>query len=374
MKLASQDSNRKNVVLVTGSNGFIGNAVVHKLAGRFALAGLDRVASHAPTPAAEFVCLELTSEESTKRAFERIRTTFGNRIASVIHFAAYYDLSGKPSPLYEEITVRGTERLLRHLQEFEVEQFVFSSTMLVHAPVLPGQRIDEDSPIDPRWAYPQSKIITEALIQEKRGNIPIVILRIAGVYDDCGHNAFLAQQISRVYENDLLSHVFPGDVNHGQAFVQLDDLTDAVVRVIEKRRELRPVLMLLVGEPQTLTYREVQDIVGALIHGKPHWEIREIPKVLAKTGAWIEEEILDKDPFIKSWMIDYADDYYALDVGRARSLLGWNPKHSLRETLPRIIGSLKADPLGWYRSNKLDSSLVVSDASVQRAVESKLSG
>ena len=33
-------------------------------------------------------------------------------------------------------------------------------------------------------------------------------------------------------------------------------------------------------------------------------------------------------------MIDLADDHYDLDISRARTLLGWEPKHSLRETLP----------------------------------------
>lgn len=156
----------KETIIVTGSSGFIGSALINKLAGRFALVGFDRMASRSPPPAAECVCIDLTSEDGVKGAFERICIAYGNRIASVIHLAAYYDLSGEPSPLYDEITVRGTERLLRHLQEFKVEQFVFSSTMLVHAPVLPGQRIDENSPIEPRWAYPQSKVKTEAVIRE----------------------------------------------------------------------------------------------------------------------------------------------------------------------------------------------------------------
>ena len=352
----------QEVVIITGSTGFIGSAVINKLAGHFALVGVDRMASRSPPPAAECVCIDLTSEHGVKGAFERIRIAYGSRIASVIHLAAYYDLSGEPSPLYDEITVHGTERLLHHLQEFQVEQFVFSSTMLVHAPVSPGQRIDENSPIEPRWAYPQSKVKTEALIRERRGNIPVVILRIAGVYDDRGHNAFLGQELSGVYENRLLSHVFPGDVSHGQAFVHLEDLTETVLRLIEKRKELAPELTLLIGEPETLSYKEVQDTAGRLIHGEVHWEIREIPKALARTGAWIENEILDEDPFIRPWMIDYADDHYALDVSRARTLLGWNPRHNLREALPRIIESLKADPQDWYRSNKLNPSLVAGNA------------
>jgi hypothetical protein len=40
-----------------------------------------------------------------------------------------------------ELPVKGTERLLRGLQDFRVEQFVFSSTMLVHAPSWPRRQI-----------------------------------------------------------------------------------------------------------------------------------------------------------------------------------------------------------------------------------------
>ena len=67
-----------------------------------------------------------------------------------MHLAAYYDFLGEPSPKYDEITVRGTGRMLRGLHEldFQVEQFIFSSTMLVHRPAEPGQLIDEDWPIE----------------------------------------------------------------------------------------------------------------------------------------------------------------------------------------------------------------------------------
>ena len=116
-------------VIVTGSSGFIGAALVNKLAGRFSLVGFDRAASHQPPPAAECVCIDLTSEKAIAAALQRVRTAYGERIASVIHLAAYFDLTGEPNPPYEQITVRGTEKLLHALQSFEVEQFVFASTM-----------------------------------------------------------------------------------------------------------------------------------------------------------------------------------------------------------------------------------------------------
>jgi nucleoside-diphosphate-sugar epimerase len=52
-------------------------------------------------------------------------------------------------------------------------------------------------------------------------------------------------------------------------------------------------------------------------------------------------------------MIDHADDHYALDASRAKELLGWEARHSLRETLPKMVAALKADPEGWYRENGL---------------------
>ena len=50
-------------------------------------------------------------------------------------------------------------------------------------------------------------------------------------------------------------------------------------------------------------------------------------------------------------MIEMASDHYALDVSRARELLGWRPRHDLREELDALITSLERDPLGWYERN-----------------------
>jgi len=150
------------------------------------------------------------------RTFKQACGACGMRTAIRSHrsstWAAYYDFSGEPSDKYEQITVRGTERLLNGLADFRVEQFVFSSTMLVHAPCQPGQRINEDWPLEPKWDYPASKLRTEELILDQHGSMPVVVLRIAGVYDDACHSIPLAHQIQRIYEHKLTSRVFPGDI------------------------------------------------------------------------------------------------------------------------------------------------------------------
>src|SRR3546814_16054780 len=75
-----------------------------------------------------------------------------------------------------EITVDGTKSLIDALQDLEVEQFVYSSTMLVNRPTeRPNQRIDEDSPLDPLWADPESNANTEALLCERHRAIPVLL-------------------------------------------------------------------------------------------------------------------------------------------------------------------------------------------------------
>jgi hypothetical protein len=56
---------------------------------------------------------------------------------------------------------------------------------------------------------------------------------------------------------------------------------------------------------------------------------------------------------IAPWMIDAAQDNMELDITRARTMLDWNPQHSLLDTLPKIVSGLKADPFTWYRENEL---------------------
>ena len=346
----------RGIIIVTGSNGRIGDAVMRRMAGRFTdVVGFDRKAPTPPPPGCTYVPVDITSDASVKDGLAVIAAHHGTDVASIIHLAAYYDFFGRPSPQYEEVTVRGTGRLLRGVHErgFRVQQFVFSSTMLVHRPGEPGLYITEDSPIEPTWAYPASKVRTEQLILAERGRIPAVLLRIAGVYDDLCHSIPLAHQIQRIYERQFASRVYSGNTSHGQAFLHMDDLVEAIVRVVDRRQALPPALPVLLAEREALSYDELQHTMARLIHGES-WETLRVPRPLAKAGIWLQDHLPGQDPFIKPWMIDRANDHYAVDITRARTQLAWEPAHSLRATLPVMVEALRADPVYWYRENDLE--------------------
>lgn len=342
-------------ILITGASGLIGSRICRVLKQDYSLIGLDLKSPEDTELPLHHIDTDLTDDTSVQESLARVRSEFGNELTSVIHLAAYYDFSGEPSPLYEQLTVEGTRRLLEQLQqqEFDVEQFVFSSSLLVMKPDEPGRHVSEFSVTQAEWAYPQSKLEAEQVIRSEHGEIPYVILRIAGVYDEHCHSLPVSQQIARIYEKQFESFVFPGDKTHGQALVHLDDLAECFRKVVERRNLLEDELFLI-AEPDAMSYGELQNRIGELIHGT-EWPTLRIPKVVAKAGAYAQEMISgDEDgSFIKPWMIDLADDHYVANIAHARTKLKWDPEHRLHDTLPDIIKFLKADPHGFYKENGL---------------------
>lgn len=345
-------------VLITGIGGLIGTRVAKALYPDYSIIGIDRKEDdnlpHPHTPY-DYLPVDLTDDKNTSEVLEKVRQKTGGRLASVIHLAAYYDFAGEPSPLYDSLTVQGTSRLLRELKKFDqVEQFVFSSSLLAVKPNNAPGPVDENSPLEGKWDYPASKIKAEEVIRNEHGSIPAVSLRISGVYDEKGHSLPLGQQIDRIYQKQLESYLYPGDSDRGQALVHLDDLADLFRRVVDRRAALEPYEVFLVAEPDVMSYGELQDQLGELIHGD-EWPTIRIPKIVAKAGAYVKNAIAtgEERPFIKPWMIDLADDHYEADITKARTKLGWEPQHRLRNTLPAIVESLRDNPVEFYKANYL---------------------
>ncbi|MHC1550639.1 NAD-dependent epimerase/dehydratase family protein [Phyllobacterium sp. K27] len=355
----------KPVIVVTGSSGYLGSAVVRRLHERYRVVGLDRHSPPHPPHQAECVCFDITDQASVDKALARVRLAYGDRIAACVHLAAYFDLTGEESGAYDAVTVEGTKRLLAGLQEFELEQFVFASTMLAHAPTEPGRPIAEDHPFDAKLPYRASKIRTEAMLRAERGKEKLVLMRPAGVYDDAGRSTFLAHQIARIYERRFSGKVYPGDLARGQAFLHLEDLLDAVERIVDRRSDLPDVLPVLLGEEKPVPFGELQRLIGRELHGED-WITWNVPPRLAKLGAWIENRVFGENAFIRAWMVDISSDHYELDLTAAKEHLGWTPRHSLPDDVPRILQRLKDDPFGWYRSNGLNAARV-SAAKVEKA-------
>lgn len=352
----SQDTG-KPLVLITGSSGNIGTHLCQQLSTNYTTIGLDR--DECESADESYIC-DLTSDESIELALHKIREYHGKQIAAVVHLAAYFDFTGKPNPLYEEVNVEGTKRLLNGLANFEVKRFVYSSTMLVHKAGVPGQKVDEDTAVEPAWEYPKSKARTENVIIKNDNKIPYTILRLAGLYDDETAVPTLSHQIARVYERDMKSHVYAGDLMAGQSFIHQEDMINVFEKVIERRESLPKAHVVLAGEEEVMSYQALQNRIGNLLFGETQWNTVNVPDMFAKAGAWMQvktepvvPDAIDhgEKPFIKPFMIDLASQHYHLDISRAKTQLNWQPKHKIFDKLQSLTSHLKADPSAWYKKN-----------------------
>lgn len=348
----------KPVVLITGVSGDVGEAVVSALGNAFTVVGMDQTGKSASVP---IIPVDLTINDSVGHAFETFRNCYGSSIASVIHLAGYFDFTGEDNPLYHHLNVDGTRRLMRALGPFHVEQILYAGTMLVHAAVRPGEYFDEERRLDPQWIYPRSKIEAEQVILTEHGVVPYVLFHLAGLYSDKVVVPTLGHQIARIWEWSVESHLYPGNRDTGQSMVHHADMADAFRRAVERRRELPPETTILVGEPDPIGYAALQDRLGELLHAQ-QWTTLRVPQSAAAAGAWVEEQLLPhmpkvlgggREPFVRPFMAWQGSDHYALDIRRAKSLLGWSPNHRLESMLPTIVDALKRDPKGWYAANKI---------------------
>ncbi|MGE0622854.1 MAG: NAD-dependent epimerase/dehydratase family protein [Pseudomonadales bacterium] len=363
--MPEKSRNETAPVLVTGASGLIGKALCARLEELgYVVLGLDL------DPDIDYVC-DLTDPDNIARTLKDITDEHGGKFHAVVHLAAYFDFTGEPHPLYRKLNVDGTRHLLRALADHHVDRFVYASTMLVHAPTEPGVPISECSPLEARWSYPASKLDAEtALTQtieamsdsgETPAPMPYSILRLAGLYhDDCG-SPTLGNQIKRVYEKELTSRLYAGDPATGQSFIHLDDAVDALVRTVEKARDLPADHVVLIGEETVMSYQALNNAISMALHGEP-LAVAEVPGSPAKLGAELQRiaekvipDSIDQgdEPFIRRYMIDLASDHYEIDATRARETLGFRTRHRLADELPKILERLRRDPLKFYERNSL---------------------
>ena len=339
------------VVVITGSSGLIGRALADRLAAAYTVVGADVAEPETPFPG-RFHHVDVTSDASVARALATIRREQGSALAAVVHLADHHDFTGEPSPLYHDVGFEGTRRLLDGLGAFAVGELVFASTMLVHAPVGPDERIDETSPIDADSPYASAKLRTERLIRARRDAFPTLILRLAAAYTALGQQPTLVRQILRIRQRDLAGLLVPSDQRAGQALVHRDDVVSAIEAGIGLRGRLPGELTLLVGEEEPLTHAALQDRIGTLL-----WD-REWPALRAEAPAdgragWDQARPAGADPFTAPIAPDLGDHGYALDLARARRFLEWEPRHGLASDLPVLLERLQQDPGPWHRANGL---------------------
>ncbi len=315
-------------ILVTGCGGFIGSSVSRLLVeSGHCVTGLDIV-----HPGASPLVIRRLRDIAGKSGFaystadirdhESIRGAFHDRFASssisaVIHLAAKAGVRASvedPRSCYET-NVLGTLNLLELCREFEVSQFVLSSTSSVYG-IQGGGPMSEDvlgnRPLSP---YAASKSAAETLLHSYHylHGMDAVVLRYFTVYGPGGRpDMSVFRFIRTIAEGDPVT-VY-GDGTQRRDFTYVDDIARGTVAALG----LRGFQTINLGNDRPVSVNELIGIIEGAV---------------GRSALVQYHERHDSDPSL-TWA----------DIGRVQRLLGWAPEVGIEEGTRRTVA--------WYMENR----------------------
>lgn len=270
-------------VVVTGGAGFIGRALVKKLAS----GGVDVVALvRDPAKASYLQGQRVTLVQSDLKDIAAL-TTAMHGADGVIHAAGSYriGISAAERPQMLDANLGTTERVLDAAIAAQTRRIVYVSTVGVFGNTH-GQIVDETYRRDPNSKggrfvsyYDESKYLAhEAANQRIARGAPIVIVQPAQVFGPNDHSG-ASEQLARAFRGTLPYVALP---NSGVGWVHVDDLVDGIVAALIRGR----VGQAYVLSGETLRLREAIAVASrAGGHRPPRLTM---PTILLRTLAFLQ--------------------------------------------------------------------------------------
>lgn len=304
------DELRGRRVLITGAAGFIGANLVRKLllngAEIHALVrestNLWRITEIVPKLTLHPV--DLTDSEKLKRTVNRVRPEI------IFHLAAQ-----GVSPLqqnYREIlrtNVLGTFNLLEATAPLDYQLFVHIGGSSEYG--TKNEAMKESDLPEPVTFYGATKAAATILsLQFARGYCrPVVMLRPFSVYGYWeSPTRLIPTVIKAVLNKQELALTAPG---YKRDFIFAEDVIEACLLTLQAKRIAGEVINI--GSGQQWSNEEVVEMVQTLCGRRITVRVGAYPARPSDKACWVA------------------------DIGKARKLLGWEPRHSIRSGLEKTI-------------------------------------
>jgi nucleoside-diphosphate-sugar epimerase len=308
-------------VLVTGGGGFLGSAVVEALAARGdevtavdLVPGerLGRVAAAHPSVAVEVG--EVTEWPRMAGLVQALRPQ------AIVHCAA---IVGVPASLEApfrtfQVNVEGSLNLLEAMRLFGVRRMLHLSSEETYGP-FQASPAPESHPQQPVWPYGISKLAVELLARGyvERYGLECIHLRTSWVYGP----GLPRPRIPKILVDAALEgrplHL-PSGADFAVDHTHVDDLVQGVLRALDK--DAHPFDAYNIASGAAPSVAQIVAIVKELVPGA---ELSVGPGPLRYPGGIV--------PVRKG----------ALDIARARSVLGYVPRFDIRAGLADYVRALR---------------------------------
>jgi len=260
----------------------------------------------------------LFSEQVLKQAHVSRLTIQGSKPNIVVHLAAMAGVrSSIASPTrYVDVDIKGTVNLLEMAQKYGVRQFIFGSSSSVYGPNGKAPFFEED---------PTNFQISPYAVAKKAGElycrtyhhlygISITILRFFTIYGPRQRPDMAIRKFTELMTEKKPIPMF-GDGTSERDYTYIDDCINGIIAAIEKPFDFE---IFNIGNSSTVKLRALIDLIAERLRVDP--KIEQLPEQPGDVP------------------ITYAD------ISKARSLLGYNPKVSLKEGIERFVQ--------WYSENR----------------------
>ncbi|MCW4004824.1 MAG: SDR family NAD(P)-dependent oxidoreductase [Candidatus Bathyarchaeota archaeon] len=302
-------------ILVTGGAGFIGSHLVDRLVAEgyfvriiddLSSGKIENIQHHLHTNRVDFVKGDI-------RDVSLVRKNVAG-IDFVVHLAAIISVpfSVENPELTFDVNLHGTLNLLRSCAEEGVGKFVFISSCAVYGDPEVNP-VTEDIKTNPISPYADSKLIGEryCLSFYERQLLKTVVLRFFNVYGSRqgvnDYSGVITRFISRVKKKEPL--IIYGDGSQTRDFVNVNDIVDAILAAMKSEKAEGEVFNIGSGKSTS---------------------INELAKSVL--------ELSNVDVEIKYENHRAGDIKHSLaDISKARKLLDYEPKVSLKDGLRELI-------------------------------------
>jgi len=325
-------------ILVTGATGFTGKNLLKYLLNEdnkvnVIVRNKTRLDSLAQHPNINIFEGNIYDEKIVNAAMKGVKKVF--------HVAAIYRTAGIPDKIYWDTHVKATELLMEAALNEGVERFVHTSTVGVHGDVGTNKPANESSPYKPGDIYQITKLEAEKKVHKfyKEKGLQLSVIRPTAIY---GPGDLRLLKLFKIASHKI--SIILGDGKIKYHMVYIDDLIQAYILASEVKEAIGEAF--IIGSNEVYTLNELLLTISEILN-RPKSKIHLPAKPFQILGTIMEKIFipLGISPPIYRRRVDFFTKSRVFDISKAKSILKFEPKTSLKDGLKKTAN--------WYKANNL---------------------